>query len=126
MNPAAATPAPTWCVVRAGTFTWRLPAADVLDIVFWPRLTRVPLQRSGSGPELLGVFEWQESVVPVLDIAGLPQDERMRVVIVRANAGGRDVPLGIAARDASVTDNPEASKPLVISEWTAALSGHGR
>src|SRR5512133_1429687 len=121
MNPDAATTAPAWCVVRAGTFIWRLPAADVLDIVFWPRLTRVPLQRDKSGPELLGVFQWQESVVPVLDIAGLPQDERTRVVIVRAKAGGKDVPLGIAAREAAVTDNPDASKLLVVSEWAAAL-----
>ena len=114
-----------WCVVRAGAFTWRLPAADVLDIVFWPRLTPVPMQRA-TRPELLGVFEWQDSVVPVLDIAGLSPQERTREVVVRAKAGGRDVPLGIAARDAAVTDNPDPSKLLVISEWAAALSGHGR
>ena len=80
MNPSTAADAPAWCVLRAGEFSWRLPAADVLDIVFWPRLTRVPLQPPGSLPELLGVFQWQDYVVPVLDIVGLPPEERAKLL----------------------------------------------
>ena len=113
----------TWCVLRAGELSWRVPAAKVLDIVFWPRLTRVPLQPAESHPELLGVFEWQNAVVPVFDIAGLPLNERARVVIVRAPAAGKDVPLGLAVRDAAVTDDPDPSNLLVISELTAPLTG---
>jgi chemotaxis signal transduction protein len=123
MTAAPAASAYAWCVLRAGELSWRVPAAKVLDIVFWPRITRVPLQPETSQPELLGVFEWQNTVVPVLDIDGLPQEERMRVVIVRAQAAGKDVPLGIAARDAAVTDDPDPSNLLVISELTAPLTG---
>lgn len=101
--------AAAWCVVRAGQQSWRLPAANVLDIVFWPRLTAVPLQPPGDGAKLLGVFEWQQAVVPVFQIADLPPDERLRVVIVRGNARGKDVPMGIAAREAVAADSAEAA-----------------
>jgi chemotaxis signal transduction protein len=123
MTTTPALSAHAWCVLRAGELSWRVPAAKVLDIVFWPRLTRVPLQPADRHPDLLGVFEWQNTVVPVFDIAGLPHEERARVVIVRAQAAGKDVPLGIAVRDAAVTDDPEPSNLLVISELTAPLTG---
>lgn len=119
MDPAAAVP--TWCVVRAGEHSWRLPAADVLDIVFWPRLTPVPLQPHGNRPELLGVFQWQQTVLPVLQIADMAPEERRRVVIVRGHAAGRDVPLGIAAREAAVTDDPVAADLPALPELTANL-----
>src|SRR5512142_3262160 len=112
MSSAPAASAQIWCVVRAGQRSWRLSAADVLDVVFWPALTRVPLQPRQKRMELLGVFAWQQEVVPVVDIAGLSAADRRRVVIAGGRAGTRDVLLGFAASEAAVADDASSAERL--------------
>lgn len=126
MSSAPAATAQIWCVVRAGQRSWRLPASDVVDIVGWPALTRVPLHPRQQPVELLGVFAWQQEVVPVVDLAGLSADERRRVVIARGRAGTRDVLLGIAASDAAVADDAGSAELLAISEVAAHLLNRAR
>lgn len=121
MSSAPAASAQIWCVVRAGQRNWRLPAAEVVDVVFWPMLTRVPLQPRRKRMELLGVFAWQQEVVPVVDVSGLSADERRRVVIARGRAGTRDVLIGIAASDAAVADDAGSAELLAVSDLAAHL-----
>lgn len=121
MSSAPAASAQIWCVVRAGQRNWRLPAAEVVDVVFWPMLTRVPLQPRRERMELLGVFAWQQEVVPVVDVSGLSADERRRVVIARGRAGTRDVLIEIAASDAAVADDAGSAELLAVSDLAAHL-----
>ena len=121
MSSAPAASAQIWCVVRAGQRKWRLPAADVVDIVSWPALTRLPLQPHQGRVDLLGVFAWQQEVVPVVDLCGLSADDRRQVVIARGRAGTRDVLLGIAASEAAVADDAGSAELLVVSDVASQL-----
>jgi chemotaxis signal transduction protein len=124
MDPAAA--ATAGCVLVAGPRKRRISAADVLDVVPWPRITPVPLQPPGGDPELLGVFEWKDAVVPVYDIAGLPAHERRRVVIVRVLLDGAAIPLGIAAAEVLAPDESATADLLAASDLAAKLRGRRR
>lgn len=119
MDPASL--ATAGCVFAAGQRRWRVAAADVLDVVPWPRLTPVPLQTRSDGPELLGVFAWQDAVAPVYDLAGLPPNQRRRVVIVRATVRGAEIPLGIAAGEVLAGDDVAPADVLSIADLTAKL-----
>ena len=114
------------CVLVAGGRRWRIEPADVLDVLSWPRITPVPLTPRGSAPALLGVFEWQGQVVPVVDIGGLSSAERERVVIVRAAVKGSETPLAVAASDVLPADNAVAAESLAIGELAAKLPRRDR
>jgi len=109
------------CALVAGGRLWRIEPADVLDVLAWPRITPVPLVSRGSAPELLGVFEWHGTVVPVVDLGGLSAAERQRVVIVRTAARGGETPLAIAASDVLPADKASAAESLAIDELAAKL-----
>ena len=119
MNPASA--ATAGCILIAGQRRWRVAASDVLDVIPWPKVTAVPLQPRDSHPELLGVFEWNNTVVPVFEIAGLAGHERRRVVIVRATVNGTATPVGLASTDVGTADESATAELLAIADLTARL-----
>ena len=122
MDPAEA----SYCVLRAGERRFRIAAADVLEIVPWPRLTAVPLAPDEGAVRLLGLFLMSDAAVPVFQVAELPAGERHHVVIVRANVDGRDIPLGIAAAEVGSAGEWDESEILDVPALAAHLAAHRR
>jgi chemotaxis signal transduction protein len=119
MYPASA--APKWCILQVGERSWRIAAADVLDLVAWPRITCVPLQPAADAVDLVGVFAWRGAMVPLFDIAKLAPEQRRQVVVVRVPVGNAQVPVGIAATQASLGDAADSADLLSVSELAAKL-----
>lgn len=72
-----------------------LPVARVAAVVAWPPLTPVPL-----APDfLLGIFDWNGTIVPVIDLSrGQGGADRRGSSVVIVRAAGVDRPLvGLAA-----------------------------
>lgn len=109
------------CIVVAGQRRWRVAAADVMDVLPWPKLTPVPLQPAHADPQLLGIFEWNNSVVPVFDIARLSPEDRRRVVIVRATVNGTHAPLGLAAADVANADEAGTAEVFLVADLVSSL-----
>ena len=119
MDPART--ATACCILVAGQRRWRVAASDVLDVVPWPKLTAVPLQPNGETPELLGIFEWNNAVVPVFDISGLQSDERHSVVLVHVTLHGVQTPIGLAAADVTTSDEAATGDLLDIPQLVARI-----
>jgi purine-binding chemotaxis protein CheW len=88
-----------FCVFRAGRERFCLSVLEVEEVVDWPRFTRVPL----APAFLMGVFNLRGAIVPLVDIAFtegrrpglLPR--HVVVAVLKGDAHGEDVHLGIAA-----------------------------
>ncbi len=94
-------PAPEtqYCVFRSGRERFCLPVLDVVEVLEWPVLTRLPL----APAYLVGIFNLRGSIVPLIDIAmtegrraGL-LPKHVVVASLRGDGYQEDIKIGIAS-----------------------------
>lgn len=91
--------------------TVALDAARVAQVLPLPKLPRV----AGSRPELLGLYAWRHTSVPVLDVAsvgGTPEADGPSRRLLLCYAGARDATSSQPAMQSSRDDAPLVGLPL--------------
>jgi chemotaxis signal transduction protein len=123
-----------WCVFRVGEQYFCLPATDVVDIVFFPRLTPLPRAPrlllgiadshiTGRSCAALPVVDVRHSRVSNGDFESSVQDERHEwkyAVVINTAANGEEALLAVAADAVWHATTPEA-EVLGVAAVAAAL-----